>query len=178
MSSQSPFSFLDAALQQAGSRFSPPPWVVEETQRRVTLLLNHILMREPEAMARLARQKHRVVLFQWRQFHLKWQLTPAGLLDLASESAVSDLTLSVTEISPMAFLQTAMAGGKPAIRIEGDVQLAGDINWLADHVRWDLEEDLARIVGDAPAHALAEVVRRAVPVVRQWVVRQPGAATS
>jgi ubiquinone biosynthesis protein UbiJ len=39
------------------------------------------------------------------------------------------------------------------VRIEGDVQLAAEVNWLVDHVRWDMEEDLSRLMGDAPAHA-------------------------
>jgi ubiquinone biosynthesis protein UbiJ len=37
------------------------------------------------------------------------------------------------------------------------VQLAAEVNWLADHVRWDLEEDLARVIGDVPAHTLAQI---------------------
>lgn len=178
MQAQSPFSFLDDVLQQVGTHLVPPPWAVEEAQRRIVLLLNHVLMQEPEAMARLARQKHRVMLFQWRQFQLKLQLTPAGLLDLAPVSASSDLTLSVTEVSPAALLQSTLAGAKPSVRIEGDVQLAGDISWLVDHVRWDLEEDLARIVGDAPAHALGEAVRRTLAKVRPWVASRAGATPS
>jgi hypothetical protein len=41
------------------------------------------------------------------------------------------------------------------VRIAGDVQFAAEINWLVEHVRWDLEEDLSRLIGDAPAHAMA-----------------------
>jgi hypothetical protein len=33
------------------------------------------------------------------------------------------------------------------VRIDGDVQFAGDIQWLADNLRWDIEDDLARLVG-------------------------------
>ena len=36
---------------------------------------------------------------------------------------------------------------------------AAEVQWLVDHVRWDLEEDLARLFGDAPAHAMGEVLR-------------------
>jgi ubiquinone biosynthesis protein UbiJ len=62
--------------------------------------------------------------------------------------------------------------------VQGDVQLAADINWLIDHVRWDLEADLARIVGDVPAHMLAQGVQRMVQGVRQFAgsVRRPGSA--
>jgi hypothetical protein len=42
------------------------------------------------------------------------------------------------------------------VRIAGDVQLAAEVQWLVDHVRWDLEEDLSRVIGDAPAHAMGQ----------------------
>jgi ubiquinone biosynthesis protein UbiJ len=45
-----------------------------------------------------------------------------------------------------------LRGDKPSIRIEGDVQFAAEINWLVDNVKWDVEEDLARLIGDVPAH--------------------------
>jgi len=169
MATQSPFSLLEDALQKVGTNLRPPEWVIQEVQRRIVLLLNHVLMQEKEALTRLARQKGRVVLFHWREFQFKLQLTPAGLLDLAAAGTPSDLTLSVTETSPLALVQAALAGDKPAVRIEGDVQLAAEVNWLVDHVRWDIEEDLARIIGDVPAHSLGQAARRAVEAMRQWL---------
>lgn len=120
-------------------------------------------------MERLARQKGRVVLSQWREFSFKVLVTPAGLLDLASADAAPDLTLVVTEQSPLAIAQSVMQGEKPAVRIEGDVQLAAEINWLADHVRWDLEEDLARVLGDAPAHMVVQAGRTLAQGLGQFV---------
>lgn len=175
MATQSPFPFLEDVFQKISTSLRPPEWAVQEVQRRIVLLLNHVLMQEKEAMTRLARQKGRVVLFHWREFQFKLQLTPAGLLDLAAADTPSDLTLSVTEASAVALVQAALAGDKPAVRIEGDVQLAADINWLVDHVRWDIEEDLARIIGDAPAHGLAEAARRAADTLRQWLTPARGA---
>ena len=49
------------------------------------------------------------------------------------------------------------------------MQLAAEINWLVDHVRWDVEEDLARVIGDAPAHTVSQVARRAAQALRQFV---------
>lgn len=178
MATQSPFSFLEDAFQQLSATLQPPDWAVQEAQRRIVLLLNHVLMQEAEATARLARQKGRVVLFHWRQFHFKLLLTPAGLLDLASPDAAADLTLSVTEASPSALVQSVLSGAKPAVRIEGDVQLAAEVNWLVDHVRWDIEEELARILGDAPAHALGQAARRIGEAVRQWLVQRGGAGAA
>ena len=106
---------------------------------------------------------------QWRFFSLKLTATPAGLLDLAPALAKPDLVLVVTEESPFAMVQAALRGDKPAVRIEGDVQLAAEVNWLVDHVRWDLEEDLSRVLGDAPAHILGQAARGMANALRQFL---------
>jgi len=102
------------------------------------------------------------------------QVTPAGLFNVAAPGAQPDLQIVVTETSPLALAQTALRGDKPTISIQGDVQLAGEINWLVDHVRWDLEEDLARIVGDAPAHTIAQGARRVTQALGAFVARFAG----
>lgn len=175
MSTQSPFSFLEGLLQNFNLPLTPPAWAVDEAHRKTILLLNHVLQQEPQAMERLKRQKGRVVLSQWRAFTFKVLITPAGLLDLAPADADADLTLEITEVSPLAIAQSVMQGEKPAVRIEGDVQLAAEVNWLADHVRWDLEEDLARVLGDAPAHMLAQAGRTLSQALAQFVGKRASA---
>lgn len=172
MATQSPFSWLEGFLQNLPiPNLKPPVWAVNEAQRRVILLLNHVLMQESEAMARLLRQKGRVALFQWRDFSFKLVATPAGLLDLADADASADLTLTVTDASPVTLAQALLRGDKPAVRIEGDVQLAAEVNWLAEHVRWDLEEDLSRIIGDVPAHTLSQMASALVAAVKQFAAK-------
>jgi ubiquinone biosynthesis protein UbiJ len=169
MATQSPFSFLDGLLDRVAAGPQPPQWLVHEMQQRLVLFLNQVLMQEKEAMDRLVRQRDRVARVQWRSYSMALLITPAGLFNVAPEGAVPDLQLEVTETSPLALASVALRGDKPAIRIEGDVQLAAEINWLVDHVRWDLEEDVARVIGDAPAHTLGQVVRKAAQALRQFV---------
>ena len=101
------------------------------------------------------------------------QITPAGLLDLAPASAMPDLRIEVADASPFAIAQSAMRGDKPTILIDGDVKFAAEINWLVDNVRWDVEEDLARVIGDAPAHAIATVAGRVAQALRKFVSSMP-----
>lgn len=178
MQTTPPPSFLDGLLDRLSSSLQPPAWVVDEAQHRVLLLLNHVLMQEPQAQARLLRQKGSTVLVQWRAFSIQFVATPAGLLDLvpAGTARAPDLTLSVVETSPVALAQAALRGDKPPIKIEGDVQLAAEVGWLVDHVRWDLEEDLSRLIGDAPAHAVGETVRRMASTLREFVGSRTPAA--
>jgi len=55
------------------------------------------------------------------------------------------------------------------VHIAGDVQFAAEINWLVENVRWDIEEDIARLIGDAPAHTIGEAARRVLEAMRQFV---------
>lgn len=171
MATQSPFpfSFLSDVLGRMAPIPQPPPWLVDEVQHRTVLLLNHVLLQEPAAVERLLRQRGRVVRVQWRQFFMALQVTPAGLFDLACESTTPDLRLEVTQDSPLDLAQMVLRGERPAVRIDGDVQFAGDIQWLADNLRWDIEEDLARLMGDIPAHTLTEAARRAAHALRLFV---------
>jgi ubiquinone biosynthesis protein UbiJ len=165
----SPFSFLGDLFNRIGERLQPPDWAVHEIQHRAVLFLNHVLQQEPEAQQRLLRQQGRVVRFQWRFVTMELVATPAGLLDLAPAGAVPELTLTVTEDSPFDIARATLRGDKPSVQIVGDVQLAAEVNWLVDHVRWDVEDDLARVIGDVPAHTLGNGVRRVAGALRQFV---------
>lgn len=173
MATQSPFSLVADALEQLAGNLQPPDWLADEVQHRLVLFLNHVLQQEPEAQARLARQKGRRVRLQWRGFHLQLGPTPAGLLERVPDGE-PELRLTLTDSSPLALAQAVLLGQKPAVRIEGDVQLAAEVNWLVDHVRWDAEEDLARLIGDAPAHTLAQAARGAAQALRQFVASRLG----
>ncbi|MEI8028268.1 MAG: hypothetical protein WCH35_00635 [Comamonadaceae bacterium] len=182
MATPSPLLMLEDFLQNLPlPKFRPPVWVVAEAQRRIVSLLNHILSQEKEATGRLARQQGRVVLLQWRQFSMRFILSPAGLLDLAADEARPDLVLALTDDSPSALVQRVVLGDWPVVRIEGDVQLAAEVNWVVDHVRWDIEEDFARVVGDAPAHSLGQAARAMMKSLRQFIgatASAPGKASA
>jgi ubiquinone biosynthesis protein UbiJ len=180
MATQSPFSwaaqaFPDMAAQMfnhLSTSFQPPAWVVDESVNRLVLFLNHVLMSEPQAMARLARQKGQRIDLVWERVHLQLTPTPAGLLERGRFDGF-DLRLTVTEASPVSLASALARGDKPKVRIEGDVQLAAEVNWLIDHVRWDVEEDLSRLIGDAAAHTLAQAARQAMNALRSFVEKRP-----
>jgi ubiquinone biosynthesis protein UbiJ len=104
MATQSPFSWAAQALpdmlNQMAANFQPPAWVVDESVNRLVLFLNHVLMSEPEAMARLARQKGQRIELVWDRMQLQLTPTPAGLLERGRFDGF-DLRLSVTEASPV-----------------------------------------------------------------------------
>ena len=161
----------DAFGRRAGG-LRPPAWLVQEIQHRLSLLLNHVLMQEPEAMRRLARQSGRVVRIAWRDFWVQLAVTPAGLSELAPE-AEHDLLVEVVGVSLFALGRDFARGRRPSIRVEGDVDFATEVNWVIDHVRWDAEEDLSRLIGDAPAHALVGAGQAMARALRRFAGGPP-----
>ena len=148
----------------------PPFWLMDEGQQKVILFLNHVLKQEDVAMQRLKRQATKTVELRWNEIEFRIAFTPAGLLERVIERKGSaDLILFLNEASPLMILQNLAQGGKPPIRIEGDVQLAAEVNWLIDHVRWDVESDLARVFGDEMARLSVQIARQCVQALREFV---------
>ena len=166
---QAPRDFLQSLL----GKLQPPKWVVDELQNRLVIFLNHVLMQEPSAQERLKRQKGKPVRMQWGDFHLTLAATAAGLVERPLGNPTPELTMTLTQQSPLAIAQRMMLGDKPEVDVQGDVQLAAEVAWLVDNVRWDVEEDLSRVVGDATAHTIGRFARSAAEAVRRFVDRVP-----
>ena len=164
----------EGLIQGVLGALRPPAWVVDELQNRLVLFLNHVLQQEPAATDRLRRQAGKALKLQWGDIHLTLAPTRAGLLErIDPAQATPELTVTLTQASPLDIAQRVLAGEKPTVDIQGDVQLAAEVAWLVDNVRWDVEEDLSRLVGDAPAHTLASGARRMAEAIKAFVERLP-----
>ena len=160
---------LAAQFGSAVMHLQPPSVLVEEAQDRLILLVNHVLMQEPAATARLRRQQNRTMQISWRQLQLSCRITPAGLLERTALQNSPDLSLHISQESPWAIVQGLVQGDKPTMQVQGDVMLAADINWLVDHVRWDIEEDLSRVLGDAMAHQCVAMAKRVFAALKGFL---------
>jgi ubiquinone biosynthesis accessory factor UbiJ len=124
---------------------------------RMTLVLNHVLGSEAVATDRLRPHAGRTLELQlagWpallpRPPALAWRVTPAGLLEWCGtvRGPTSDLTMNLDAANPALLLARMVAGEPPAVQIDGDAQLAGDVNWLITNLRWDVAADLERLFG-------------------------------
>ena len=153
---------------------------------RATLWLNHVLASEPVATQRLRPHAGRTIrlrLVGWPALlppppPAAFRVTPAGLFEWCGEEAAeavnAELTVSVDASNPALSLAQALTGERPKVDVSGDAAFAADLNWLADNLRWDYEDDLARVVGPAPARELARLASGAANGLRE-LVRAVGA---
>jgi ubiquinone biosynthesis protein UbiJ len=135
--------------------------------QRLTLLVNHVLASEPVATQKLRTHEGRCVEFHFNGWpsmlpplpRTAFRVTPAGLMESCGVDAPvePDLKVSVDASNPALAMLQAVTGTRPKVEISGDAAFAADLNWLIDNLRWDLQDDLAGVVGQAPAHEIARV---------------------
>ena len=167
-----PARVLDGA-QRLFTQQPPPVWLTDELQNRLLLLVNHVLSQEPEAMRRLARHKTKRLQVDGGGVGLCWEISGIGLFMRADTTRVvePDLRVAVIETQWAALLKTVASGAQPEVKIFGDVLLAAEIGWVRDHVRWDIEADVARVIGDVPAVNLTRIVKGLIATVQQFSKR-------
>jgi ubiquinone biosynthesis protein UbiJ len=125
--------------------------------------VNHLLARESWARERLAPYAGKTARLSCPPVILMLMVQPDGYLAAVEEREAQqfDVTVSVPTDALPAFLQGGQAAVMKHVKIEGDAEFATVIARLAEHLRWEPEEDLARLVGDAPASRLAALARSA-----------------
>jgi len=124
--------------------------------------VNHLLVREPWALERLKPYAgKRVKLLSCGPVSIALVVQPDGLFAATTEAEAGafDVTIAVPLAALPAFVQGGQAAVMKHVRIEGDAEFATTLAKLAEHLRWDPEEDLARVIGDAPAHRVGIIAR-------------------
>lgn len=144
---------------------------------RATLLVNHVLASEPVAQARLREHAGSCLQLQFDGWPTvlpplpvtAFRVTPAGLVEWCGSEvpAEPELRVSVDASNPALLMARSLVGERPAIEVAGDAAFATDVNWLFDNLRWDVEDDLARIVGAAPAREIARLGRAIAAALRE-----------
>jgi len=121
--------------------------------------LNHLLEAESWARERLAPFAGETIELRAVPLPvLRFAIAADGRLAPAAAGAAAALTISA---GPGA-LAAALQGEEQlmrAVEVAGNAQLAAEVMFLVRHLRWDAEEDAARLIGDVAAHRLAGMAR-------------------
>ncbi|HKQ23245.1 MAG TPA: sterol-binding protein [Burkholderiales bacterium] len=127
---------------------------------------NHVLDPAPWAREKLSAHAGKTALFDVFPARLAIAVGADGKLQPAPLETVPAVTIRLTHLT----LLEVMAGGEEAWRkaeISGDTDFAAVISQVASNLRWDVEEDLSRVVGDIAAHRMAQAGRVAAAWPKQ-----------
>jgi len=132
-------------------------------------VLNALLKREEWARERTMRHGGKTIRLGMGGFGVSLTIDSAGYVEKADSAIVPDVTLNIVPEKLGAIRRAAKGEGKldfaEVVHISGDAALAQVVAELAKHLRWDIQDDLARAIGDIPAAKLIasiEVLRTGV----------------
>jgi ubiquinone biosynthesis protein UbiJ len=125
--------------------------------------LNHVLKSASWARARLQPFAGKIARLEIVPFRITLAILESGEVANATADAVPDATFTLTPGVALRMLAADPDAWQKVI-VAGDTALAREILYIAQNLRWDVEEDLSRVVGDVAAHRM---VKTAVEL-RRW----------
>ncbi|MBC3880993.1 sterol-binding protein [Undibacterium sp. LX40W] len=115
------------------------------------LFVNHLLAKEPWARERLQLHANKLVCVDLELVQLRANIGADGLLQ-AADTNTTPANVSL-RIKPADLPLIAQDPKKAVsyVKIDGDADLANVISGLSQDLRWEAEEDLAKLFGDITA---------------------------
>ena len=122
----------------------------------VTHVLQHITSQNNWAKPHLAPYAGRTIQFDFSVIKANLLILEDGSLCAAGETSTIDAVVHIPPSLAMRLLAKDDAA-KSYIKIDGDVHLATEVSKVLQLMRWDVEEDLSKVVGDIAAFKIGEV---------------------
>lgn len=121
--------------------------------------LNHLLQAEGWALARLKPFAGQHARFELGPLAQSFVVAGDGSLHACNESASAAVTVRLPDDAPLRLIkdQASLFG---SARIAGSADFAEALGFVARNLRWDVEADLARAIGDIAAHRVVGSGRR------------------
>ena len=121
--------------------------------------INHVLRANSWALARLSSYAGRVARIESPPFSHMMMVMANGELADAAPDATPSVTVRLTPGLVLRLLARDATAWND-IQVEGDADFAATIHYVTHNIRWDIEEDLSKVVGDIAAHRLVETGRK------------------
>ena len=125
----------------------------------VVLAINHLLRSEEWARERLRPFAGKRVLIRAAPLpDLRLAVSAGGLVAAANADEAVELTLNIKP-GALPHLLSGSDALLQHVEISGNADLASTVQFLFRNLKWDVEDDLSRVVGDIAAHRIANFGR-------------------
>lgn len=139
-------------------------------------LVNHLLRGEEWARSRLKKYAGKTARVQVPPWSFDFIVLEDGEIESAAPQASPDVIIEVTPALALRYLTRDEAAVRE-MKVAGDPDFAADLNFIAAHLRYDVEEDLSRVFGDVIAHRLTQAGSQVLAWQKQTFTNVTQAAT-
>ena len=120
--------------------------------------INHLLAQEPWAKNKLATHAGKVACMDAGLISTKLKVMADGMVAAAGLDAVSNVHIRV-KLSDLPLIAQNRERAFSYVKVEGDADFANTISQLSQSLRWEIEEDLSKWIGDVAAARLVSGAR-------------------
>jgi ubiquinone biosynthesis protein UbiJ len=127
------------------------------------VLLNHLLQGESWARDRLLPFAGKTALLQFGSTALLLRISDGGLFETTATGTPATVSITLPGDAP-ALALTGQASLLTSATIVGSVDLAETLGFVLRNLRWDIEHDLSKVLGDVVAHRSLQLAKQ----LGQW----------
>ena len=132
----------------------------------ISQLLQHITNQNNWSRKHLIPFAGNVLQFNFVPIKVKFIILEDGSLGVPPDHAIADAIIHI----PPSLAIRLMANddsAKMQIKIDGDTHLASEVSKVLQHMRWDIEDDLSKVVGDIPANKVIAVAKESTHALKK-----------
>lgn len=123
--------------------------------------INHLLVREQWAREKLAKHAGKVAVFDAGVVSVRLKVAADGMVQAAGAEEMPSVTIRA-KLSDLPLIVQNREHAFSYVQIEGDADFANTVSQVSQSLRWEAEEDLSRLFGEAAAVRLVGGARAAL----------------
>jgi ubiquinone biosynthesis accessory factor UbiJ len=122
----------------------------------IQFVLQHLMQQNDWTAPLLQPYANQTLGFDFKVAQVNLTILPNGELAVAADSATADAHIHLPPSLVMRLLRKDPLAAS-LIKIDGDVSLGIEVGKILSAVRWDVEGDLSKVVGDIAAYQVVEL---------------------
>lgn len=132
----------------------------------ITHFLQHLIAQNSWAKAHLIPFAGNTIQFDFAIVKTNLIILEDGSLALGGETALPEASI----YAPPSLMLRMLAKDEAAkmdFKVTGDVHLATEVSKILQNIRWDIEDDLSKMVGDIPATKIADFGQKTAQTIKE-----------
>lgn len=132
----------------------------------ISQFLQHITNQNNWSRKHLMPFAGKVVQFNVVPIRAKFIILEDGSLGVPPDHAIADAIIHIPPSLALRLMASDVSA-KMQIKIDGDTQLASEVSKVLQYIRWDIEDDLSKAVGDIPANKFISFAKESTQVLKK-----------